>query len=76
MKFEKNTELDQANLRIIIAAIALIAFGITVVAALAAWSARETYRVRMEDLGEAGAQPVDPAEYERLRTQALAQSGR
>ena len=47
-----------------------------VVAALAAWSARETYRVRMEDLGEAGARPVDPAEYERLRTQALAQSGR
>ncbi|WP_448676802.1 MFS transporter [Delftia acidovorans] len=56
--------------------VGLIAFGITVVAALAAWSARETYRVRMEDLGEAGAQPVDPAEYERLRTQALAQSGR
>jgi MFS family permease len=56
--------------------VGLIAFGITVVAALAAWSARETYRVRMEDLGEAGAQPVDAAEYERLRTQALAQSGR
>ena len=54
----------------------LIAFGITVVAALAAWSARETYRVRMEDLGEAGAQPVAAAEYDRLRNQALAQSGR
>ncbi|MFG0601981.1 MFS transporter [Delftia sp. WSY_4] len=56
--------------------VGLIAFGITVVAALAAWSARETYRVRMEDLGEAGAQPVAAAEYDRLRNQALAQSGR
>ena len=56
--------------------VGLIAFGITVVAALAAWSARETYRVRMEELGEAGAQPVAAAEYDRLRNQALAQSGR
>ena len=49
-----------------------IAFGITIVASLAAWSARETYRVRMQDLGEAGAQPVDKDEYDRLRAQALA----
>lgn len=49
-----------------------IAFGITIVASLAAFSARETYRMRMQDLGEPGAQPVDKAEYERLRAQALA----
>jgi Na+/melibiose symporter-like transporter len=54
--------------------VGLIAFAITVVAALAAWSARETYRVRMEELGEPGARPVEAAEYERLRGQALAQS--
>lgn len=47
-----------------------IAFGITVIAALAAAGARETYRVRMNDLGRADAQPVDKAEYERLRAEA------
>ena len=52
-----------------------IAFGITIVAALACWSARETYRIRMHDLGQPGARPVDPAEYQRLREQALAGSG-
>ncbi|MBO9678353.1 MAG: MHS family MFS transporter [Acidovorax sp.] len=52
-----------------------IAFGITVIAALAAMSARETYRIHMRDLGNPGATPVDKAEYERLRAQAL-QAGR
>jgi MFS family permease len=49
-----------------------LAFAITVIAAIAAWSARETYRIRMGDLGEAAAQPVDQAEYNRLRQQSLA----
>jgi len=49
-----------------------LAFAITVVAALAAWSARETFRVPMSDLGKADAQPVEAGEYERLRAQALA----
>jgi MFS family permease len=49
-----------------------ITFGITVLAALAAWSARETHRVRMHDLGNCHAMPVDPAEYERLRMSAQA----
>ncbi|MDZ5460888.1 MFS transporter [Azohydromonas lata] len=49
-----------------------ITFGITVLAALAAFSARETYRVHMHDLGNRHAVPVDRAEYERLRLQALA----
>jgi Na+/melibiose symporter-like transporter len=30
-----------------------IAFGVTIVSALAAWSARETYRVHLNDLGDA-----------------------
>jgi Na+/melibiose symporter-like transporter len=49
-----------------------ITFGITVLAALAAWSARETHRVHMHDLGNRDAQPVDRQEYERLRLQSLA----
>jgi MFS family permease len=50
-----------------------ITFGITVLAALAAWSARETHRVHMHDLGNRHAVPMDRAEYERLRTQPAAQ---
>ena len=49
-----------------------IALAITVVAALSAWSARETYRVRMSDLGDRNARPVDKGDYERLRAQAIA----
>jgi len=49
-----------------------IAFGITVIAALAAFSARETYRVHMNDLGRPDAQPVDKAEYDRLRAASMA----
>jgi MFS family permease len=49
-----------------------IAFGVTVLAALAALSSRETYRVRMEDLGNAAAAPVPKAEYDRLREQSIA----
>lgn len=48
-----------------------IAFGITCVAALAAYSARETCRVHMNDLGHAGAVPVEPAEYARLRAESM-----
>jgi len=47
--------------------IGMLAFGVTVIAALAALSARETYRVHLNDLGNAGATPVNKAEYDRLR---------
>jgi len=47
-----------------------ITLGITVLAALAAWSARETFRVRLEDLGRPGAKPMERPLYERLRTPA------
>jgi MFS family permease len=47
-----------------------IAFGITIVSALAALSARETYRIPLEKLGERDAQPMPLNEYERLRAQA------
>lgn len=49
-----------------------IAFAITCIAAAAAFSARETFRVRMEDLGNPNAVPLDPQTYERLRAEALA----
>jgi MFS family permease len=48
-----------------------IAFGVTVIAALGAMSARETYRVHLNDLGRDGAVPVDKQEYDRLRAEAM-----
>ena len=53
-----------------------ITFGVTAIAAIAAWSARETYRTHLKDLGESGAVPVGKAEYERLRAQAVAATKR
>ena len=47
-----------------------IAFGITVIAAVAAISARETYRVNINDLGNPNAVPMGKAEYEKKRTEA------
>ena len=44
-----------------------ITFGIGIIAAAAAWSARETHRVRMDDLGRDDAQEVPREEYERIR---------
>jgi len=49
-----------------------LAFGVTVVSALAAWSARETYRVHLNDLGDPAAEAVDKAEYDRLRQESVA----
>lgn len=57
-----------ANIPLVIGSITL---GITVVAALAAWSARETSRVHMHDLGNANAVPVGDAEYRQARAEAL-----
>ncbi|SIT50999.1 Major facilitator superfamily MFS_1 [Paraburkholderia piptadeniae] len=48
-----------------------LAFGITVIAALAAFSARETYRVHMNELGQPDAHAVDKDEYDRLRAMAF-----
>lgn len=49
-----------------------ITMAICIVTALAAWSARETYRIHMNDLGERDAMPVSKPEYDRLREQSLA----
>jgi MFS family permease len=47
-----------------------IAFGITVIAALAALTARETYRVSIDDLGDPKAVPMPRADYEQRRAEA------
>jgi MFS family permease len=52
--------------------IGAIAFGITCIAAIAAWSARETYRVHLNDLGNPNAIPVAKPEYDRMREQSIA----
>ena len=45
-------------------------FTCAIIAAIAAWSARETFRVHMNDLGVKGAAPVPREEYERIRANA------
>jgi len=49
-----------------------LTFGITIIAAIAAFSARETYRVHMNDLGNPNAVPVDKDTYDRMRERAIA----
>jgi MFS family permease len=51
-----------------------LTFAITVISALAALSARETYRIHLNDLGRPDAVPVDKHDYDQLRTQAIAQA--
>lgn len=53
-----------------------ITLAVTAVAALAAFSARETYRVHMNDLGRPDAAPVERQEYLRLRAQKAANESR
>lgn len=55
-----------ANVPMTIGALALI---VTCISALAAWSARETFRLRPEDLGDRNAAPMPAEEYERVRAQ-------
>ena len=47
------------------------AFGVTIISAIAAFTARETHRVHLNDLGEPGAVAVDKVEYDRLRQQSI-----
>jgi MFS family permease len=58
-----------ANIPMTIGAITL---AVTVIAALAAWSSRETYRLQMKDLGNPEAVPLEPEHYRRVRKEALA----
>ncbi|MGX7705976.1 MFS transporter [Methylobacterium sp. Gmos1] len=58
-----------ANIPLTIGSIAL---AITAVAAVAAFSARETYRIPMKDLGQPRAVPLPKSDYDRLRNEAMA----
>jgi MFS family permease len=48
-----------------------IAFGITVIAAIAAASARETYRIPVDELGNRDAIPMTKPEYDRMRAASI-----
>lgn len=54
--------------------IGLFGFAVTVCAALAAFFSRETYRIRIEDLGKAGAVPVAIEEYHQSRKNSILHS--
>jgi MFS family permease len=48
-----------------------IAFAITAISAIAAFSARETFRLPVSDLGNANATPMAKQDYDRLRAASL-----
>jgi len=54
--------------------IGTITFAITIVAAVTAWTARENYRVRLSDLGEPNAVPIDKVSYDRMRAETMAET--
>ncbi len=54
--------------------IGALAFGVTVISAVAAMTTRETYRLRLHDLGHKDAMPVEKSEYDRLRATELESS--
>jgi len=47
-----------------------ICLALSVIAAIAAFTSRETFRVHMDDLGKKGITPVPKEEYDRLRREA------
>ena len=52
-----------------------IAFAVTAIAAIAAFTARETYRLHLNDLGDRNASPVPKADYDRMRAVTVARLG-
>jgi MFS family permease len=52
-----------------------ITLGICIVAAISAWTARETYRIHLNGLGNPAAKPVAKADYDRLRAEAISGGG-
>ena len=61
-----------ANIPVTVGAITL---GVTAIAAIAAFSARETYRLHLNDLGHRGTVPVPKPEYDRMREQTMLDAG-
>jgi len=54
--------------------IGAITLVITAISAFACWTARETYRIPLKQLGEKDAVPMSKAEYDAARAQSLANS--
>ncbi len=50
-----------------------LAFAVTIISALAAFSARETYRLHLNDLGERNAKPVEKSVYDAMRASVAAE---
>ncbi|CAI3788580.1 Fosfomycin resistance protein AbaF [Pseudomonas sp. MM227] len=57
-----------ANIPMVVGSLAL---GVCCIAALAAFCAKETYRIPLNELGKPGAAAVDPQAYERSRQEAF-----
>ena len=53
-----------------------ITVAVTVIAAIAAWTAKETYRIHLDDLGHAKAMPMAKSEYEVLRSRPVDSGGK
>ena len=64
------------HLRVHILVVGTFTLVFAAIAALAAFSARETSRIHMNDLGKKDAVPVPKEEYERLRSEAKALSSK
>ena len=62
---------DAAETRVILV-VGTVTLALAAIAALAAFTARETSRIHMNDLGKKDAVPVPKDEYERMRTEAKA----
>jgi MFS family permease len=58
-----------ANIPLTVGAITL---AVTIIAAVAAWSARDTYRIHLNDLGDPNAVPVDKPDYDKMRAETFA----
>jgi hypothetical protein len=52
-----------------------ITFAVMIIAAVAAMSARETYRIHLNDLSRAGAVPFDKRDYDAMRARSFAGAG-
>jgi MFS family permease len=57
---------DQIELNVVWV-VGSITFGLAIIAAIAAFSARETFRIHLNDLGMKDAEPIPREEYDRLR---------
>ena len=60
-----------SNIPLVIGTLTLVT---TSIAAISAWSARETYRVALKDLGDRSAAPTDKGEYDHQREVVISQS--